>query len=427
MADLTSLSCAAESRRLVDDTKGSVGKNVDIEKLDNCSEVALGLLSTFLITIVLWFLALPFFDVVGFNWMRSWEREPGQISLVKFKENLLYDYPATAEDGIPAGSYEIMDANHDGYVVPDEYSEFMGSLTTPMNGSTATYTFKGLDADKDNVLTQKEFNAGLAKSEFYYFEATTTTTTLAAPAPVPAPPPTPEAQSAPASGSTHTAAPTVHTDAESTGDLSMQELLDRMGDLGHGEELTAFQAFDLDKDSFAAKGEFLKGLQQIQQPVTGDAAEGIFKSLDMNQDNVVESEEFFKAFQSKSYVSIAPPQVTTTSTTPNPLKTKTLQELGLNAEPISLETFTSRLGSVTPEEAFNTLDADKDNEINQEEMVAGAKAFAVPLTDIEAKYAQKGLDVTGDGKVVYPEMSDTMKFGNFFPTREQAEAARVNR
>jgi len=397
-----------------------VGKNVDFEKIDNCSEVALGVFCTFALTMVLWLVALPFFDVAGFNWMRSWERVPGQISLGHYKENLLYDYPATGEAGIPAGAFEIMDSNHDGYVVYDEYNQFMGGLTSPMNGTTASYSFKGLDADKDEVLTSNEFYYGLAQPEFYYFETTTSTTLAPLPAEQPAATVITD-QSAPP------AAPPTGPPSTVNGDISMQQLQNMMGDLGNAEELTAFQAFDLDKDSFAAKGEFLEGLKQIQQPIIGSAAEGVFQNLDVNKDNVVGSDEFFKAFQARHYVSIAPPQATTTSAPPNPLKVKALQDLGLSAEPISLSAFTSGLGALAPQEAFNNLDTDKDQEVSEAELVQGAAAFAQPLTEVEAKYVQRGLDVTGDGKVVFPEMDDTLSFGNFFPTHDQAVAARAAR
>jgi len=417
---------------MMDDTRGNVGKNVDFEKIDNCSEVALGVFCTFALTLVMWLVALPFFDVAGFNWMRSWERVPGQISLAHFKENLLYDYPASGEAGIPAGAFEIMDSNHDGYVVFDEYDHFMGSLTNPMNGTTASYTFKGLDADKDEVLTPNEFTNGLSQPEFYYFQTTTTTTeTQADFAPAPAPEQPAAAATVitdqPEGAAIENTAPPTGPPSVVNGDISMEQLQTMMGDLGSAEELTAFQAFDLDKDSFAAKGEFLEGLKQIQQPITGSAAEGVFQNLDVNKDNMVGSDEFFKAFQAGHYVSIAPPQATTTSAPPNPLKVKALQDLGLSAEPLSLSAFTARLGAMTPQEAFNSLDADQDEEISEDEMVQGGKAFAQPLSEIEAKYAWRGLDVTGEGKVVYPEMADTMSFGNFFPTHDQAVAARAAR
>lgn len=454
MANFLTNGCAIESRRLVDDARDNASKNVNIDKIDNCSEVTLGLLSVFVVTTVIWCLALPFFDVAGQSWMKSWETTPGEISVAEFKANLYAEFPNPG-DGVPKGAFKAMDKGKDSSVDFTEFDTFLGTLPTPMNGTTARYVYDCIvpDSTSSSGFTFKEWKEALSHSEFCF--TTTTTTTTAAPTSPPspvataAPPPktTPEpkhaakendkghdkkkekehAQSQKETKDKATAVEieTPPSEVESKRSISMEQLLKRMGDAGRSTEMDALQVFDLDKDSFAAHGEFIKGLAQLPEPVEGAQAEGVFQALDTNKDSVVESEEFFKAFRAKRYVS-ARPEMPTTTPVPNPNKIKALQELGLTTPPLTFERLTESMGAVPPETVYEALDTDKNGEIAEDELIAGGKAFAPPLTEIDSKYAHRGLDINADGRVVPAELFDTLKVGHFFPTMEQAQAAHTS-
>eukprot|EP00930_Biecheleria_cincta_P088247 TRINITY_DN77487_c0_g1_i1.p1 TRINITY_DN77487_c0_g1~~TRINITY_DN77487_c0_g1_i1.p1 ORF type:complete len:479 (-),score=104.88 TRINITY_DN77487_c0_g1_i1:123-1559(-) len=475
MSNFLTNGCAVESRRLVDDARDNASKNVNIDKIDSCSEVTLGLLSVFLVTGVIWALALPFFDVAGSSWMKSWEKIPGEISIDEFKANLYVDYPS-AGNGLPHGAFGAMDTGKDSVVNFNEFDAFLGTLKTPMNGTTARYVYDCIVPDSTSAgFTMAEWKQALSESKFCF--TTTTTTTIARP--TSAPTQVQPAQSVPpaettnaaseakeASGSTeepkenkqiqkeakhettegqeghpkeaHHAGheenenkeqeaiaveiATPPPEVESKRSITMKELLTHMGDAGQGTEMDALQLFDLDKDSFAAHGEFLEGLKKLPEPIEGAQAEGIFQALDTNKDSVVESEEFFKAFRAQRYVS-ARPEMPTTTQAPNPNKIKALQELGLTTPPLTFERLTESMGAVPPETVYEALDTDKNGEISEDELVAGGKAFAPPLTEVDSRYAHRGLDINADGRVVPAELFDTLKVGHFFPTMAQAQAA----
>lgn len=445
MSNFLTNGCAIESRRLVDDARDNASNNVNIDKIDNCSEVTLGLLSVFVVTTIIWCLALPFFDVAGVSWMKSWENTPGAISVVDFKTNLYADYPSTG-DGVPKGAFHAMNTGKDSSVSFTEFDAFLGTVATPMNGTTARYVYDCIVSDSTSAgFTFKEWKEAMSHSEFCF--TTTTTTTTAAPTN----PPSPVATQAPP---VTTSAPKHEGMQEDEGqeqndkkeqketkdqetaveiekpppavtskrDITFEELVDRMGDAGKGTEMDALQLFDQDKDSFAARGEFLKGLAQLPNPITGAQAEAIFEALDTNKDSVVESEEFFKAFKAKRFVS-ARPEMPTTTPAPNPHQIKALQELGLSSPPLTFERLTESMGAVPPETVYEALDTDKNGEISEYELIAGGKAFAPPLSEIDSKYAHRGLDINADGRVVPAELFDTLKVGHFFPTMQQAQAA----
>lgn len=447
MSNFVTAGCEMHSRRLVDDTRDNVSKNVNIDRMDNCSEVALGLLSTLFVTAVIWALALPFFDVAGQGWMKSWETTPGEISVEEFKKNLFAKYPSSG-GGLPEGAFGAMNLDKGSFVNFTEFDAFLARLPTPMNGTTAKYVYGCLvSGSASDGFQYRDWKEALSRSAFCL--ATTTSSTAAPSTAAPSEASdeqSPKKVSAAPSKPDHPAnkLESHHKPAQKTEDNSVQQnaveiatpppevksmrsvtmeaLLKKMGEAGKSTEMDALQKFDLDKDSFAAHGEFLKGLQQLADPVEGPQAEGIFQSLDTNKDSVVEAEEFFKAFRAKRYVS-ARPEMPTTTAAPSPLKTKALQDLKLNQPPLTFERLTESMGAVSPDVVYEALDTDKNGEIGEAEMVEGAKAFAPPLTEVEAKYTHRGLDINGDGRVVPAELKDTLKVGHLFPSMQQAQAA----
>lgn len=415
--------CAAESRRLVESNAANVGRKVDIDKIDNCSEVTLGLSATILVTLTVWVFALPFFDIAGMSWMKSWERgSSGRITLTEFKRRMAPTYPN------PLDAFEAMDINRDGKVYEPEFLPVIKKFQPSINKTTdGTYAFRGLDEDDSGFLVAREFMDALSRPEFYYSTTTTSTTVKEIPMyhpivePKPAlPPPPPPVHPRDVVVLRAPAPQPVQKPAGPF--VAMQQFMDRMGPAGHGLASEAFRLVDLDQDGFAAHGEFLKGANQLPQPLWEGEAQGVFDHLDINHDLVVAQEEFYAAFLRRAYLS-GKEQQHTAVPPPSPAKQAALDAIKAPVPPITLQEFTSRMGAVTPETAFQALDSDKDAEISEQEMIDGGKAFAPPLTEAQAKYSHRGLDVNQDNKVVPLELIDTLKFGHFFPSIAQAQAA----
>ncbi|CAE7447262.1 unnamed protein product [Symbiodinium natans] len=450
----SSIRCDAQTtRRLVDQEAGHV-KNMDLDKLDSCGEVTLGLVATFACALLVCMVALPFFDVVTMGWVKTWERHVGYVSMSDFKA--FHVFGENQFDGDANKAYNAMDKSQDGYVDLTEFRDFVGNLKEPIvKEEQVLFAFNGLDENGDDKLTSAEWDKGLAEPEFYYWETTTTTTMPAADEAASAKKAAEEAAAKEAAAQRAAAKAAAEQEAaelkaamarqqarqkaEREGpkakiekpppapvwedDVSMNDLINRMGDAGKGSAQHALRSFDRDGDGIAAHGEFLAGLGKLPQPVKGPAAEGVFQSLDSNQDGMVESQEFANAFNRKRYVqaNVQKSQGQSHMRSKNAQReTEVLKDMHLSQPPLTIAQFAQGMGSVTPETAFKALDADQNGEISETEMVRFASAFLPPLTAEQARYAQKGLDVNGDQRVVPQEMYDTLKFGAFFPTEDQA-------
>ncbi|CAE8647287.1 unnamed protein product [Polarella glacialis] len=416
--------CAAESRRLVESNAANVGRKVDIDKIDNFSEVTLGLGATFLMTLVIWLFLLPFFDVAGMSWIKSWESSSDHITLAQFKTRM-----AASLSPDPLTAFEEMDRDQDGKIVQPEFLFAVKKFRPPINGTAlGKYCFEGLDEDGNGYLVAQEFLRALNHPSFFYTTTTTTPTppeTMPVPVPSPPPPvvaPAPPPPAAPqGTVMLRTPPPQWKAEAVAGNAMSMQDFMSRMGSANNGAPEEAFKLVDLDGDQFAARAEFINGAGHLQQPVTTQEADAIFQKLDINKDHVLEYQVFLNAFNQRAYVQPGSPQPQGLPW--SPAKQSALGEIGVSTPPITLAEFTSRMFAVKPEGVFEALDTDKDREISEQEMIRGGQAFAPPLTEVEAKYVHKGLDINQDSRIVMPELVDTLKFGHFFPTVAQAEAA----
>eukprot|EP00437_Effrenium_voratum_P003210 CAMPEP_0181438950 /NCGR_PEP_ID=MMETSP1110-20121109/22177_1 /TAXON_ID=174948 /ORGANISM="Symbiodinium sp., Strain CCMP421" /LENGTH=463 /DNA_ID=CAMNT_0023562661 /DNA_START=24 /DNA_END=1415 /DNA_ORIENTATION=- len=459
-SNMTSIRCDAQTtRRLVDQEAGHV-KNMDLDKLDSCGEVTLGLVATFGCALLVCMVALPFFDIVTMGWVKTWERHVGKVSMDDFKA--LHVFADNQFDDVNS-AYTVMDTSEDGHVDLTEFRKFLNDLKQPIvKEEQVLFTFKGLDENFDDKLTAEEWDKGLSEPDFYYWEITTTTMPSAD-----EPSSAEERQRAAAQEEAHAREQAAREQAareqaareqaereraereaakhhpeprptrpkariEKTppeaiwkDEVSMKQLISHMGDAGKGSPQHALRSFDSDSDGIAAHDEFMDGLGKLPQPVKGEAAEGVFQSLDLNKDGMVTGQEFANAFNQKHYVQARGPRPEAQShpKPDNGRKREVLKDLGLSQPPLTIKQFAQGMGSVTPETAFKALDADQNGEIAESEMVRFAKAFLPPLTEKQARYAQKGLDVNGDRRVVPQEMYDTLKFGEFFPTEDQARSS----
>ena len=412
-ATLGTMRCDAQTtRRIVERETGQI-KNMDLDKLDNCGEVTLGLGATFACTIAIWILGLNFFDTVGLSWVRTWE--PIQFDF--FKGPILASFPADS-DGVPEGAFQAMDTDSNGYASPSELKAFLTNLDNAnLREHEVGYAFKGMDMNQDGQLSTTEWIKAFVHNTFWYKDPTTTTTTLAT-----TPQTTMALKMVPVPQ-----APQVDPEKVKMG---ISELMHQLGNGGRSAE-AAFGDLDLNKDGFSAHGEMMKALSQLPKVPKVVSSNDLFQGMDSNGDGVLEFPEFKEAFKTnqKGQDGGAPSGELVhvkvggqASNYNNPRGAKVLQEMGLKEPPLTMSRFAHGMGSVPPETAFKALDSNQDNEISEDEMVRFARAFVPPLTKQQAQFAHKGMDINDDGRVVPAEMYDTLRFGEFFPSEEQARA-----
>eukprot|EP00435_Cladocopium_sp_Y103_P049528 s1169_g15.t1 len=387
---------------------------MDLDKLDNCGEVTLGLGATFGCTIAIWILGLNFFDMVVLSWVRTWE--PLQFDF--FKEPILESFPADG-DGVPQGAFVAMDSDNTGFASHVELKNFLTHLEHPnLRDHEVSYAFKGMDMNKDGQLSSTEWIKAFVHNTFWYQDTTTTTTqatTLATtPAlkivPQPVPQPFPEKE----------------IDEEKVR-KGISELMQKLGNNGQRGVESAFGDLDLNNDGFSAHGEMTKAVSELPYPISGVSPSDLLRGMDINEDDVLEFPEFKKAFQEAQgpasagevvHVKVGQPGQPQKYT--NPRGAKVLKEMGLSEPPLTMSRFADGMGAVPPQTAFKALDSNQDNEISEDEMVRFAKAFVPPLTEQQAQFAFRGMDINDNGRVVPAEMYDTLSFGEFFPSEQQA-------
>lgn len=69
------------------------------------------------------------------------------------------------------------------------------------------------------------------------------------------------------------------------------------------------------------------------------------------------------------------------------------------------------------------MDASSDGNLEFDEFVAGAKAFAPPLDDTQAMYAFKGFDTDDNHRITADEFFGVLSLGHFFQTEEAVHSA----
>mmetsp|Transcript_33087 Transcript_33087/g.103181 ORF Transcript_33087/g.103181 Transcript_33087/m.103181 type:complete len:162 (+) Transcript_33087:2-487(+) len=130
---------------------------------DVCGEVGLGLLATFSAALALWVISVPFFDMFGVAWIKTWpERFPPPISLAAFKERMRAVYSN------PMAAFAVMDTNQDEFADLGEFVKGARTFDPPLSKIEARYAFLGLDRDGDGLLESMEFSTALAFRTFFH-------------------------------------------------------------------------------------------------------------------------------------------------------------------------------------------------------------------------------------------------------------------
>eukprot|EP00425_Heterocapsa_triquetra_P030621 CAMPEP_0195123828 /NCGR_PEP_ID=MMETSP0448-20130528/129501_1 /TAXON_ID=66468 /ORGANISM="Heterocapsa triquestra, Strain CCMP 448" /LENGTH=697 /DNA_ID=CAMNT_0040161399 /DNA_START=7 /DNA_END=2097 /DNA_ORIENTATION=- len=163
------LRCSSDSRRLVQTQEGLKSK-VDIDKLDSCNEVTLGLCATVCLATAICVFAMPLFQVAGMAWVQAWERlHPSHpvapITLAAFNHRMNATYKS------PLEAFEAMDENMDEFADKAEFFKGVSRFSPPLTQKQAEYAFKGLDENNDQLLESMEFENAVKFPTFYHQDA----------------------------------------------------------------------------------------------------------------------------------------------------------------------------------------------------------------------------------------------------------------
>lgn len=269
--------CATESRKLVKDATAGAGNvsemNVDLEKIDGCSEVTLGLLATFITTILIVVVFLPFFNVAGISWVKSWDTDSHVITMPEWKAALRNSYHDVGQT-----VFNAMDKDADGIVHFPEFRQVGLMLTPRINASDIEYAYKGTDENQDGVLDLDEYMDAMAYDHFFAPPVQKTTTT-----PMPSVP-LPQAQ------------------------MTFPEMLAHMEGEAHVSPTDAFDELDIGGGGTVSPDEFSKASKMFPRPLSDGEAAFCFGQLDRNGNNKVEAVEFFQAYEKDEFL---PPGPTT--------------------------------------------------------------------------------------------------------------------
>jgi Ca2+-binding EF-hand superfamily protein len=184
------------------------------------------------------------------------------------------------------------------------------------------------------------------------------------------------------------------------------------------ENTDAFVKLDSDKDGTLSEDEFTKVAQSLQPPLTKEEFDFVVAGLDRDGDGALSPHEFHAyGMNSFSEADATTPDAAThvdakhaTSTSPTPEAVKHGSDQGSQ---VTMEEFQRSMGPVAPDEAFDFIDADHDNNINLADLRQSGRAFTPPLGGKRAEFAFHGLDRDGSDKVTKKEFVDAINAGSF--------------
>jgi len=315
-------------------------KNVNIDKLDSCNEVAIGLFSTIGVTLAIWALAIPLFDIAGMSWMRGWEGSGMNMPRLKY---------AFAQAGVYEERMQLS-------MVVDNLnvSDFLldcGDVQAPVRKSQLEATMKrSLEENFGSVITDADFEATL--SDAHTRASTCGGRRLAV--------------GIPQVAGMHVllSVTVVRKDSIDRDTHELQQKLntnlDRLKsnlemDLTSNDEIrsadngaalvvrlegtwglerssdTAFGHLDINKDGFVTWDEFSNRTQALDEHINPEEARHAFAGLDENQDGTLEKLELREAFgqpdlfhwNSSSFTTAAPVTTTTVTSTNTSTATST--------------------------------------------------------------------------------------------------------
>jgi Ca2+-binding EF-hand superfamily protein len=197
--------------------------------------------------------------------------------------------------------------------------------------------------------------------------------------------------------------------------------------MGAATPREAFRTLDENGDGRMSVQELLDSRTAFSPAVTQAQAKGVFKALDVQQDNGVSADEFLGPIARGSYSSqqAQPAEMQFDCDEGLSIWKKGWSEMKktwcCSEEKakcpkgyIDATDFKKRLGVASVHDAFYTLDANGDGFVDADELTASKDAFVPPISAEQAAYAAMGLDSDEDDKVGSKEFFTCLEEGSFF-------------
>jgi len=288
-------------------------KNATIDKLDGCNEVTIGLLTTICMTIAIWMVAMPVFDIAGTPWMRTWEGSG--MTMARFKKSL-------TEANLMSEALAVsLVAENLHYDELRENATILKAFEGEVKKRVASEAGSGSTADDVSLVV-----SGVAGGNF-----TRTDCTVRAPASIGV---------EQLRSTLQTALPQLgnHLEMDLAGNSAIMHLAHGPVIVRNTSDLvtkldgrTAFTIFDNNSNAFLNLDEFTAGTAQLRPEMNIEEVRHAFHGLDENQDDTLEYLEFDNAlnqdhffhFNSSSFTTPVPGAQASTTTTLTATSTQT--------------------------------------------------------------------------------------------------------
>lgn len=371
---------------------------LDLDKLDACPEYLGGLGSVCCVTMFIWVLTMPFFDLVEMPWIKSWQTQfHAPITMPIFKEKMVNAYTDSET------AFAKIDVDFNSRASLGEFINATQHFVPPLTVEQGKYAFKGLDMKNDGELDYPEFQKALEYAEFGHREVTTVSMTLTTT------PPTTMTTTPQTQPPTTTLGTTVTTHAPTTtlGEFDQIIPLPTNPDHGVNDQDQAGVVGSGEQDHSQTSGEVgdsgTFGVTNASLPA-GDVAlshtNGSLGRLD-NTSTVGESDKSstLTATIPVSTTPLPTSTATTTGTSAELNQTTTTEYIIVNTGPISMHEFKKRFGAAqrdSPRDAFAALDPNDDGFSQLDEFVNKTLSFPQPLSTTQAEDVFLHLDINQD-------------------------------
>lgn len=194
----------------------------------------------------------------------------------------------------PEQAFNTIDSDHNNMVNLEEYAYHADAFNPPLSDKEVKYTFKGFDADSNNLVSSTEF-FGSIKTGHFFQTPQALEEAVGAPEPVPAPvPAVPVPVPAPATPAP--APPGAVPVTQWVAPITEEQLVKQMrGSFSSPQQ--AFQAMDTSQDRQLDFNEYVNGVTSFTVPLDDIQAMYSFKGFDTEDDHRISYNEFFGALK----------------------------------------------------------------------------------------------------------------------------------
>lgn len=382
---------------------GAVARNMNIDRLDNRSEVCLGLSATFCVTVAVYFLAWPFFHVFGMPWVESWEGPPPNTTTTTSTSTTttttLYTTTVATTQATstlpPAHPVPFTVFGEMKISVPADQEDAFKSDPKVEQGikeSLAEMAGQGVKAPSVEAQVEEgqDSNARFIVDDFQNAQSADAAVTSLTDADLSEASGTVKKKIS-AAGSNYDVQ-VIQIMAYSIEATDMHEVtfpaFDDRIKKKYGNEQDAFTALCGSGDTFTE--EQLRGVAtKLDPPFSDGESNYIFLGLDTNKDSKVDSDEYFSHMSSKEFTLVLP------QTTPAP-------GVGNEAESqiVEEESFRNQAAAWagSMREACNRWDLNDNSQVASDEFTMGVSMMSPSITDPEEASKQfTELDIDKNG------------------------------